>query len=136
VAGSGQTPPGGGGSARFGPVHPDAGATWRELAGHRVAVDRGGHLVDPGAWHPALAQAMAAADGLALTPAHWQVIDFLRDWHGRHGRSPAMRVLVRELAPVLGAGRADSRLLYRLFPQGPAKQAARYAGLPRPASCI
>lgn len=79
---------------------------------------------------------MAAADGLALTPAHWQVIDFLRAWHGRHGRSPAMRVLVRELALVLGADRADSRLLYRLFPQGPAKQAARYAGLPRPASCI
>ncbi|MBX3725655.1 MAG: TusE/DsrC/DsvC family sulfur relay protein [Xanthomonadales bacterium] len=106
------------------------------MAGRRVAVDAAGHLLDPAGWDAGLARAMAAADGIELSPAHWQVIDFLRDWHGRHGKSPPMRVLVRELALSLGAERAESRVLYRLFPQGPAKQAARYAGLPRPTSCI
>ena len=136
MAGPGPTAPAAPGSGRFATVHPAAEAGFLELAGRRVAVDAGGYLRDTGDWDPALAAAMAAADGLGLSDAHWQVIDFLRDWHGRHGRSPPMRVLVRDLALALGAGRADSRLLYRLFPQGPAKQAARYAGLPRPASCV
>jgi tRNA 2-thiouridine synthesizing protein E len=26
--------------------------------------------------------------------------------------------------------------LYKLFPEGPAKQATKYAGLPKPARCI
>ena len=47
-----------------------------------------------------------------------------------------MRLLVRELAGRIGAERGSSRQLYRLFPQGPARQACRYAGLPRPLSCI
>ena len=45
-------------------------------------------------------------------------------------------LLYQAVAAELGSEQADSRALYRLFPQGPAKQAARYAGLPRPTSCI
>lgn len=107
-----------------------------DLAGRQVRVDRHGYLLDAGAWDEDLATAMAAADGLALDQRHWQVLRLLRDYHAEHGRSPAMRVLVAALGHALGAQRPDSRELYRLFPQGPAKQAARYAGLPRPASCI
>jgi tRNA 2-thiouridine synthesizing protein E len=47
-----------------------------------------------------------------------------------------MRLLVRALGQRLGAEKASSRYLYRLFPAGPAKQACRYAGLPMPVSCI
>lgn len=109
---------------------------WLDLADRRVAVDTRGYLLDANDWNEALAEAMAAADGLTLTPPHWQVLHLLRGYYAEHGTSPAMRVLVRLLAERLGAGCADSRTLYRLFPQGPAKQAARYAGLPRPTSCI
>jgi tRNA 2-thiouridine synthesizing protein E len=35
-----------------------------------------------------------------------------------------------------GEEKASSRYLYRLFPEGPAKQATKYAGLPKPARCI
>lgn len=98
-------------------------------------VDDRGYLRDPADWHPAVAHAMAARDGLVLGPRHWQVLHLLRAHFAEHGRSPAMRQLVRAAAGLIG-GPADSRELYRLFPQGPAKQAARYAGLPRPASCI
>lgn len=83
-----------------------------------------------------MASAMAEADGIVLNESHWQVLRLLRAYFAQHGRSPAMRVLVNAVADELGSERADSRVLYRLFPQGPAKQAARYAGLPRPTSCI
>ncbi|MDE0460615.1 MAG: TusE/DsrC/DsvC family sulfur relay protein, partial [Chromatiales bacterium] len=29
-----------------------------------------------------------------------------------------------------------SRYLYQLYPYGPAKQACRYAGLPKPTGCV
>jgi tRNA 2-thiouridine synthesizing protein E len=109
---------------------------YRDKDGRPVALDDRGYLLDPAQWNEDLAEAMARADDLALGQAHWRVLRWLRGYHERHGRSPAMRVLVKELAAELGSEHADSRQLYRLFPQGPAKQAARYAGLPRPASCI
>lgn len=110
---------------------------WLELAdGCRLAVDDRGYLLDPADWNEALATELARRDGIELGAEHWQVIHLLRSYHQCHGRSPAMRLLVKEAAQALGAGVANSRVLYRLFPQGPAKQAARYAGLPRPTSCI
>lgn len=134
-------------AARFPPVSDgsssvtqatDASATrWLDLAGHRVQVDARGYLLDPGDWREALAEAMARADGLVLSADHWQVLRVLRGYYAEHGHSPAMRLLVKLVATTLGGGaKADSRLLYRLFPEGPAKQAARYAGLPRPTSCL
>jgi TusE/DsrC/DsvC family sulfur relay protein len=112
-----------------------AGA-WLELPGRRIAIDARGYLVDPADWTESLAEAMAERDGITLGDGHWQVLHILRRYFADHGRSPPMRLLVKEVAAVDGAGRADSRALYRLFPHGPAKQAARYAGLPRPTSCI
>ena len=107
-----------------------------EGGGRAVDVDSRGYLLDAADWDEALAEAMASADGLVLTENHWQVLRLLRDYHRHHGHSPGMRHLVKAVAEILGQERADSRVLYRLFPQGPAKQAARYAGLPRPTSCI
>lgn len=107
-----------------------------EHQGRSVALDARGYLLDPADWDDTLAIAMAGADDLILTDEHWQVLRLLRDYHHTHGHSPAMRLLVKAVAATLGQERADSRVLYRLFPQGPAKQAARYAGLPRPTSCI
>lgn len=99
-------------------------------------VDAGGYLLEAGQWSADFAQAAARADGIELTPAHWEVIEFLRQYHSDYGDSPPMRVLVKALARQWGAEKADSRRLYQLFPQGPAKQACRYAGLPKPVSCI
>lgn len=109
---------------------------WLAFDHRRVAVDEQGYLLDRADWDEALAAVMAERDGVTLGSEHWQVLRLIADHFDRNGRSPPMRVLVREVAGALGSERADSRALYRLFPQGPAKQAARYAGLPRPASCI
>ena len=80
--------------------------------------------------------AFAAADGIDLTPEHWEVIALLREHHERFRIAPPMRLLVKEIGRRLGVDKASSRYLYRLFPDGPAKQACRYAGLPKPVSCI
>ena len=104
--------------------------------GRDIATDARGYLLERGDWTPALAEAMAAADGITLTPAHWEVIDFLRAYHDEYAMAPPMRLLVKAYAAAHGAAKADSRQLYRLFPEGSAKQACRYAGLPRQVSCI
>ncbi|MCE3003661.1 MAG: TusE/DsrC/DsvC family sulfur relay protein [Xanthomonadaceae bacterium] len=110
----------------------------REIAfeGRTIALDERGYLRQPDDWSEALATHLAAADGIELGPAHWEVLRFLRAYHADYGLSPPMRLLVRELSARIGGERGSSRALYRLFPEGPAKQACRYAGLPRPLSCI
>lgn len=100
------------------------------------ARDGAGYLLDPADWSEAFALAEAAAVDIELGADHWLVIHFLRDYHTRFGHSPPMRVLVKAIAPLLGLDRATSRRLYQLFPGGPAAQACRIAGLPKPVSCI
>lgn len=104
--------------------------------GVRLAVDEKGYLLDPSNWTPAVALGMAAADGLQLTPDHWIVIGIFRDYYARFEIEPPMRALVKETRQRLGESKGNSRFLYQLFPAGPPTQACRYAGLPRPISCI
>lgn len=104
--------------------------------GEILALDENGYLEEWGGWSPLVAETMAAQDGQNLTVEHWQIINILRDYYGEYEIAPPMRALVRILRQRSGDQALGSRQLYRLFPEGPAKQACRYAGLPRPVSCI
>ncbi len=104
--------------------------------GARLALDEEGYLADWRAWNAAAAECFAAADGLELDAARWEVLNLLRDYYAEFEIAPPMRALVKLLREQTGNDRFGSRELYRLFPDGPAKQAARIAGLPRPVSCI
>lgn len=106
------------------------------VAGRTLATDAEGYLADRDAWSEAVAEAMAEGDGIALTPAHWEIIHFVREHDATFGEPPPMRLLVKAIARRLGPDKGSSRYLYRLFPEGPAKQVCRYAGLPKPLSCI
>lgn len=109
------------------------------MGSERVAIpetDERGYLRDWRAWTPAVAEALAGADGVTLDEDHWAVIGILRAYYAEYEVAPPIRVLVRLVAERLGGPAASSRTLYRLFPEGPAKQACRYAGLPRPVSCL
>ena len=99
-------------------------------------LDANGHLRHVGDWDPVWAERVAYEEGLALTPAHWEVLGFLRDYYARYQLTPPMRLSVQALAAQCGRPDMNSRTLYRLFPQGISKQACRYAGLPRPSICI
>ena len=104
--------------------------------GREFVVDEKGYLLDPGAWVPQVAEFMARQDGMELSSDHHAVIGIFREYFAEYEIEPPMRALVKLVGQVLGDEKANSRYLYRLFPQGPTTQATRYAGLPRPLSCI
>lgn len=104
--------------------------------GREYATDKHEYLANFAEWTPELAEHIAALEGIHLTPAHWEVVNFVRDFYHNYDTSPAMRVLVKAIGQALGADKANSIYLYQLFPKGPAKQATRIAGLPKPAKCI
>ncbi len=101
-----------------------------------IAVDEGGYLSNADDWCEDLAAELARRDGLGLDPGHWRVLDFLRGYYRDYQTVPPMRLLVKSLADLYGKDFGNSLVLYRLFPDGPLKQASRYAGLPRPESCV
>jgi len=101
-----------------------------------LAVDEKGYLLDWHDWSPDVARVMAAADGVALTDDHWAVLKMFRAYFEQYEIEPPMRALVRLAREGLGEEKGTSRYLYQLFPDGPGTQACRYAGLPRPVSCV
>ena len=101
-----------------------------------VAVDEKGYLLDAGDWDLEVAKFMADADGIELNDDHFAIIEIFQAYFAEYEIEPPMRALVKIVAAQLGEDRGNSRYLYRLFPNGPTLQATRYAGLPRPLSCI
>ena len=101
-----------------------------------IDTDKQGYLLDHLQWSEALAEEMAKIDEFELTQAHWEVIRFVRGFYLTYNTSPAIRALTKAMKTEFGEEKASSRYLYRLFPDGPAKQATKYAGLPKPARCI
>lgn len=107
-----------------------------DINGNRYETDPEGYLTDLNAWTPDVARAMATNEGIALAFEHWQVIHFLREYYQVYGITPSVRALVEAIGKRLGEDKAKSSYLYHLFPEGPAKQACKYAGLPKPTGCV
>lgn len=107
-----------------------------EFNGQSYETDKHQYLANFDEWSPELAVHIAELENIKLTPAHWEVVNFVRDFYQTYDTSPAMRVLVKAIGKSLGPEKANSIYLYQLFPKGPAKQATRIAGLPKPAKCI
>ncbi|WP_017348417.1 TusE/DsrC/DsvC family sulfur relay protein [Pantoea sp. A4] len=106
------------------------------FAGNEIAVDGEGYLKNPADWSEALAEHIASEEGIVLTDPHWEVVRFVREFYQEFNTSPAVRMLVKAMAKKYGEEKGNSRYLFRLFPEGPAKQATKIAGLPKPAKCL
>lgn len=104
--------------------------------GIKLETDNSGYLLNSAQWNEDIARAIAQLENIELTEAHWEVIYFVRDFYQEYNTSPAIRMLVKAMAEKLGADKGNSRYLQRLFPEGPAKQATKLAGLPKPAKCL
>ncbi len=103
-----------------------------EVAGRAIETDSEGYLVDRSQWSEDFARALARAEGLELTPAHWEVIRFLREYHDEHGVQPQVRVMIRHFTSKWGPARGSNHHLHEMFPRGgPQKQGNRLAGLLR-----
>ncbi len=100
-----------------------------EYAGLAVETDAEGFMLDSSQWTTEIAEEMARELGVVLEEKHWQVITFCREDAAQHGEPPG----VRRISKLSGVTMKE---LYKLFPKGPGKLAARIAGLPKPKSCI
>ncbi len=107
-----------------------------EINGQSFETDEEGYLANLSDWSSELAEAMAQQDGCDLTENHWEVVNFLREYYDEYQIAPAVRVLTKAIGKRLGKDKGNSRYLYELFPYGPAKQACKYAGLPKPTGCV
>lgn len=107
-----------------------------ELDGQQLETDEDGFLVDWQVWKEGVATIMAKEDDQELTEAHWDIIRFLREYFIKFQIAPMIKILVKELGKALGPEKGNTKYLYELFPAGPAKQACRYAGLPKPTGCV
>jgi tRNA 2-thiouridine synthesizing protein E len=107
-----------------------------EIDNQIIETDKQGYLLDHTQWSRELASVIAKQENIELTDAHWEVIRFVRNFYAEYNTSPAIRMLVKAMAKALGEDKGNSIYLYKLFPKGPAKQATKIAGLPKPARCI
>ncbi len=107
-----------------------------EVNGKPLETDEEGYLTNLNEWTPDVGKKMASDEGLELTDNHWEVINFLREYYDEYQIAPAVRVLTKAIGKKLGADKGNSKYLYELFPYGPAKQACKYAGLPKPTGCV
>jgi TusE/DsrC/DsvC family sulfur relay protein len=99
-------------------------------AGTPVDVDAEGFLEDPSQWNEEIAAEIAAGGGIAeLTDRHWMVVNYMRKTYLEDGAAPSIRTLGK-------ASGVPIKELYSLFPKGPAKLAAKVAGIPKPRGCI
>ncbi len=100
------------------------------LAGKTISIDEEGFLSNPDDWSEDMAPELAKTIGIEdLTDAHWKVIRFMRTDFQEKGQIPTIR-------RMKNTGGIAIKDLYTLFPEGPAKKAAKIAGLGKPKGCI
>ncbi len=100
------------------------------IAGTEIELNDEGFLIDPTQWNDDIAVELARREGIdPLTDRHWQVIRFMRSEYEAKGTGPTVRLLGKTSGVPI-------KELYQLFPKGPAKLAAKIAGIPKPRGCI
>ena len=102
----------------------------KEIAGKMIEFDDDDFMADYIVWDQSIAEVLAREEGIdPLTGRHFEVLDFMRKEFEENGTAPSIRKL-NKLNVV------PTKELYSLFPGGPAKKAARIAGLKKPQGCI
>ena len=107
-----------------------------QIAGREIPLDKEGFLRNLGDWTPEVAAALASAEGIELTEAHWEILQLLQNFYREFELSPAMRPLVKYIGQHLGSDKGKSIYLMQLFPPSPAKIGSKIAGLPKPTNCL
>ena len=100
------------------------------IATTEVELNDEGFFVNPEQWTEEMAPELARREGIEqLTEAHWTVLRYMRSEYFSKGTGPTVRALGKSSG-------VSVKELYQLFPKGPAKVAARVAGIPKPRGCI
>lgn len=104
--------------------------------GDSLETDREGFLLEWRKWDETAAAALAETNGITLSPAHWEIVRFMRDYYQQYRHLPNARVFTKAVRTTFGEEKGNSHYLHRLFPQGPLKYACKLAGLPKPPTCL
>ena len=107
-----------------------------EVNGKSYETDEEGYLVNLAEWNEDVAKFIATVENVEMSESHWEVVNFLRKYYDEYQIAPAVRVLTKAIGKQLGPEKGNSQYLYELFPYGPAKQACKIAGLPKPTGCV
>lgn len=109
-----------------------------ELNGKTYETDEDGYLIDLKDWSEDVAVFLAEQEEIPeLGEKHWQIINFLRGYYEEYQIAPMIKILIKEIMKVMDLSKRDSsKMLYELYPAGPAKQACKIAGLPKPTGCV
>jgi len=107
-----------------------------DVNGKTYETDEEGYLVNLGEWNEDVANYIAQTENVNMSEQHWEVVNFLREYYNEFQIAPAVRVLTKAIGKKLGPEKGNSQYLYELFPYGPAKQACKIAGLPKPTGCV
>jgi len=99
-----------------------------DIAGITVKLDDDGYLMDSSQWNEEIAKGLAKENELELTDKHIEVLKFLRDVHN-NGDALTIRKVGK-------SGIVSIKEFYKLFPKGPLKLSSKFAGLPKPTSCV
>jgi TusE/DsrC/DsvC family sulfur relay protein len=100
------------------------------IAGAQVELNDEGFFVRPEQWSDTIGAEIAKRSGIdPMTDRHWQVVRYMRQQYLDTGSAPSIRALGK-------ASGVPVKELYQLFPKGPAKLAAKIAGIPKPRGCI
>ncbi len=94
--------------------------------------DPDGRLAAMDDWSEAEVRAKASAMSIDLSPAHLDVIRFVRAYYLENGEIGHARELLLAMEGRF-AKEGGGKYLFRLFPGGPVRQATALAGLPVPA---
>jgi tRNA 2-thiouridine synthesizing protein E len=106
------------------------------INGKDISTDAEGYLANLDDWTEDVARFLSDRDQLSLTEQHWNVLNWIRGYYQEYGTAPNLRIMQKNIGPDLGEEYGDKKYLFELFPYGPAKQAARYAGMPKPTGCV
>lgn len=99
-----------------------------QFARIKVNVNEEGYLTDFSQWTPQVGEQIAEAEGIELTPRHWEIIKWLQE-QVQAGKALSIRGIKK-------SGVLDIKEFYALFPGGPLKISTKIAGVPKPKSCI
>jgi len=107
-----------------------------ELNGQTYETDEDGYLANLSDWSEEVATYLAQQEGVDMSDAHWEVVHFLREYYEEYKIAPMIRILTKAIGKKLGKDKGNTKYLYDLYPGGPAKQACKIAGLPKPTGCV
>lgn len=101
-----------------------------------IEKDSEGYLKKHQDWNILIAEIIAHKENISLTSEHWKIINFIRTFYLKFNITPSMRMLTKSIKLKIGKSMSSSVYLFKLFPQGPAKQASKIAGIPKPVQCL